>query len=186
MDRRSRVFTRSAGSGVYADVFHQDGTIQTRYFDPKQAFKAVMPVEFSVAAYRFGHSQVRKAYILLKGCGEITPHCGDGDNPKVQVFNGDRDDLHGGRQIAEITRSSGLISCPSTASPRPASPHRPSDGKCQPQDRHAAVERTFHTSGGGGARRGPFYPRSAQYSAGARVRAPERPGRRSTPGAEKT
>ncbi|CAJ0888968.1 hypothetical protein AMST5_03922 [freshwater sediment metagenome] len=85
---------------VYDDVFRQDGTIRTRYFEPKHAFKAVMPVEFAVAAYRFGHSQVRRAYILLKGCGEITPHCGDSDNPKVQVFNGTANDLHGGRQIA--------------------------------------------------------------------------------------
>jgi hypothetical protein len=81
---------------TYADVFNSDGKIQTRYFDPKQAFKAVMPVEFSVAAFRFGHSQVRRAYILLAGC---PAHCGDSANPKVQVFNPSQDDLRGGRPI---------------------------------------------------------------------------------------
>lgn len=75
---------------VYNDVFRPDGSIQTKYFDPQLAFKAVMPVEFSVAAYRFGHSQVRKAYIMTQG------------GPKLQVFNNSNPaaDLHGGRQIA--------------------------------------------------------------------------------------
>jgi len=36
--------------------------IDLRWFEPKRA--AFMPVEFSVAAYRFGHSQVRPSYDL--------------------------------------------------------------------------------------------------------------------------
>ncbi len=75
-------------AGVYADVFRPDGSIETKYYDPKQAFKAVMPVEFSVAAYRFGHSQVRRAYNITQG------------GPRVQVFNNTAADLHGGRPIA--------------------------------------------------------------------------------------
>ena len=59
-----------------------------------------MPVEFSVAAYRFGHSQVRRAYILLEGCPLHIADDRENSNPKVQVFNGTADDLHGGRQIA--------------------------------------------------------------------------------------
>ncbi|TKB53822.1 MAG: hypothetical protein E8D50_06435 [Nitrospira sp.] len=74
--------------GVYADVFRADGKIQTKFYDPNNANKAVMPVEFSVAAYRFGHSQVRRAYNITQGGG------------RVQVFNGTAGDLHGGRQIA--------------------------------------------------------------------------------------
>jgi hypothetical protein len=74
---------------VYADVFRPDGSIHTKYYDPKQAFRAVMPVEFAVAAYRFGHSQVRRAYIMTQ------------NGPKLQVFNNfSAADLHGGRQIA--------------------------------------------------------------------------------------
>jgi len=74
---------------VYDDVFRPDGSIRTKYYDPKKAAKAEMPVEFSVAAYRFGHSQVRKAYIMTPG------------GPKLQVFNNfSAADLHGGRQIA--------------------------------------------------------------------------------------
>jgi len=75
-------------AGVYADVFRPDG-IETHYYDPKLAFKAAMPVEFSVAAYRFGHSQVRRAYRITQG------------GPGVQVFNTAGDDLHGGRPITQ-------------------------------------------------------------------------------------
>ena len=69
------------------DVFQPNGVIVTRYFDPKKAEKGYMPVEFSVAAYRFGHSHVRRAYNIVQG------------GPKVQVFNGTANDLHGGRPI---------------------------------------------------------------------------------------
>jgi hypothetical protein len=65
------------------------GPIRTRYYDPKKAEKAEMPVEFSVGAYRFGHSQVRAAYRIAEG------------GPFIQVFNPTAaDDLRGGRPIA--------------------------------------------------------------------------------------
>ncbi len=73
--------------GVYADVFRPDGTIETKFYDPKLAFKAEMPVEFAVAAFRFGHSQVRRAYRITEG------------GPGVQVFNSSGNDLRGGRPI---------------------------------------------------------------------------------------
>jgi hypothetical protein len=75
-------------TAVYNDVFRSDGSIRTKYYSSQQAFRAVMPVEFAVAAYRFGHSQVRRAYNIVQGGG------------RVQVFNSTAADLHGGRQIA--------------------------------------------------------------------------------------
>lgn len=45
------------------------------------------PIEFSVAAYRFGHSQVRKAYVLNEQSG------------KVQVFTANGPDLRGGSPL---------------------------------------------------------------------------------------
>jgi hypothetical protein len=80
---------------VYADVFRPDGSIVTRFYSPNQAQHAVMPVEFSVAAYRFGHSQVRKAYIVAPFNNSVA-----GQAIKLQVFNGTDADLHGGRVIA--------------------------------------------------------------------------------------
>jgi hypothetical protein len=76
-------------AGVYADVFRPDGSIETRYYDPKLAFKAEMPVEFAVAAFRFGHSQVRRAYRITEGGGF------------VQVFSTTGNDLRGGRPITQ-------------------------------------------------------------------------------------
>jgi len=52
--------------------------------DPK---KHGTPLEFSVAAFRFGHSQVRRAY-------ELTPTTG-----KIQVFSFTQPDLRGGVQL---------------------------------------------------------------------------------------
>jgi hypothetical protein len=61
-----------------------------------------------VAAYRFGHSQVRKAYILAQFDNRVDPtisaNCAPTPSPcpiKLQVFNNfSAADLHGGRQIA--------------------------------------------------------------------------------------
>jgi hypothetical protein len=80
---------------VYADVFRANRNdahitqVHTRYYDPSNAARAEMPVEFSVGAYRFGHSQVRAAYRMVEG------------GPFIQVFNPDPtvDNLRGGRPI---------------------------------------------------------------------------------------
>lgn len=76
-------------SATDQDVFQPDGA-HLRYYNPaNNAGKVMMPAEFSVVAYRFGHSMVRKAYILTKG-----------STTKVQVFNTTGDDLRGGRPIS--------------------------------------------------------------------------------------
>jgi Animal haem peroxidase len=83
--------------GVYNDVFRTNRSqphitqIRTRFYDPRKAEKAEMPVEFSVGAYRFGHSQVRAAYRIANvQSGGFIP-----------VFDPTApDDLRGGRSIA--------------------------------------------------------------------------------------
>jgi hypothetical protein len=80
---------------VYNDVFRRNrkGThvtqIHASLYDPVLAEKATMPVEFSVGAYRFGHSMVRAAYRITQGGGFI------------QVFHPTSPDLRGGRPIAD-------------------------------------------------------------------------------------
>lgn len=55
---------RVAGQAVVDDVFRRHGNrpVRTRIFDWKR--RIFMPIEFSVAAYRFGHSMVRASYPL--------------------------------------------------------------------------------------------------------------------------
>jgi hypothetical protein len=63
-----------------------DGTLP-RFYTPPNQTRPFTPVEWSTAAYRFGHSMVRLAYQVTTATG------------KLQVFNGTAADLHGGRQL---------------------------------------------------------------------------------------
>jgi hypothetical protein len=58
-----------------------------RFYKPGNPNRPDTPVEFSVAAYRFGHSMVRRAYELTNTTG------------KVQVFSATAPDLRGARQL---------------------------------------------------------------------------------------
>jgi hypothetical protein len=67
-----------------------DGTLNgslKRFYKPGNHNAPRTPVEFSVAAYRFGHSMVRRAYELTNDTG------------KIQVFSLTAPDLRGGRQL---------------------------------------------------------------------------------------
>ena len=57
------------------------------FYKPRNPNRPDTPVEWATAAYRFGHSMVRKAYEVNNTTG------------KLQVFNGTDADLHGGRPI---------------------------------------------------------------------------------------
>ena len=72
------------GDGVVSGLL--DGSIPSLY-KAGNPNAPLVPVEMQVAAYRFGHSMVRKAYELTVSTG------------KLQVFNGTAADLHGGRPI---------------------------------------------------------------------------------------
>lgn len=61
-----------------------DGT----FYDAGDKQRPMMPIEFSAAAYRFGHSMVRLAYVMPTG-----------STTKTQVFNAAGNDLHGSRPI---------------------------------------------------------------------------------------
>jgi len=66
------------------------GKPQVNYqnYKPGNPNRPMMPIEFSAAAYRFGHSMVRLAYVMPTG--SVT---------KTQVFNAAQTDLHGSRPI---------------------------------------------------------------------------------------
>jgi hypothetical protein len=85
---------KSVGQDVLDDVLENG----RRFYNWRNA--PFIPVEFSVAAYRFGHSQVRPGY--------IANFAGDNGNEfKVHIFNAaldhsvaDPDDLSGGKRAA--------------------------------------------------------------------------------------
>lgn len=58
------------------------------FYDPEDKKRPMMPIEFAVAAYRFGHSMVRLAYVMPTG-----------STTRTQVFNAAGNDLHGSRPI---------------------------------------------------------------------------------------
>ena len=71
-------------------VYNGAGKPNVRYqfYKSGNPNRPMMPVEFAVAAYRFGHSMIRLAYVMP--AGSIT---------KTQVFNAAQNDLHGSRPI---------------------------------------------------------------------------------------
>ncbi len=77
---------RVAGPGVVDDIFRRHGNrpVRTKVFDWKK--RIFMPVEFSVAAYRFGHSMVRASYPL------------NAAKPNVPFFGG-AEDMQGFRPL---------------------------------------------------------------------------------------
>lgn len=71
-------------------VYNGAGKPNVRYqnYKPGNPNRPMTPIEFSVAAYRFGHSMIRLAYVMPTG--SVT---------KTQVFNAAGNDLHGSRPI---------------------------------------------------------------------------------------
>jgi Animal haem peroxidase len=61
---------------------HHQGKPHLEFYKPKQG-EAYMPVEFSVAAFRFGHSMVRPSYALRPGEENV-------GGSKEQAFSGDK------------------------------------------------------------------------------------------------
>jgi heme peroxidase len=62
--------------------------VETRFYKPKQS--AYMPVEFSVAAYRFGHSMVRPTYRINEVVPELPIFAESEDPGPLEDFHGSR------------------------------------------------------------------------------------------------
>ena len=68
------------------------------FYQPGNAATPMTPVEFSVAAYRFGHSQVRRAYRLNGTATARTCRCSTSPTPATSLMGGRP--LQAGRQIS--------------------------------------------------------------------------------------
>ncbi|MEU8661798.1 peroxidase family protein [Actinoplanes philippinensis] len=53
-----------AGPEVVGRFLDNKGKVKREHYKPKNPHRPMMPIEYSVAAYRFGHSMVRAAYLL--------------------------------------------------------------------------------------------------------------------------
>jgi len=73
---------RIVGDATFETVYN-DGKPDLQFYRPESARYPFMPVEFSVAAYRFGHSMVRPSYSLS---GAI-PHQKTGKLARLPIFD---------------------------------------------------------------------------------------------------
>lgn len=77
-----------------------------QFYDPGKGEYPFMPVEFAVAAYRFGHSAVRPSYHLNDHHPGFEPLPGGGSSGRINIFTSQltsqspRDDLRGFEPIA--------------------------------------------------------------------------------------
>ncbi|MEJ1158564.1 peroxidase family protein [Prosthecomicrobium sp. N25] len=62
--------------------YFEKGIAKTRYYEALGSRYSYMPLEFSVAAFRFGHSMVRPSYSLNSAIFEV------GAGPRIPVFSG--------------------------------------------------------------------------------------------------
>ncbi|MEV6305693.1 heme peroxidase family protein [Actinoplanes sp. NPDC051861] len=79
-----------AGPEVVGRFLDGKGRVNREYYKPKNPHRPMMPIEYSVAAYRFGHSMVRAAYLMN---ARTTP-------PAVgPIFGAEGSDLRGNRPL---------------------------------------------------------------------------------------
>jgi Animal haem peroxidase len=104
---------RIVGEDTFNEVY-KNGKPELKYYKPAAARYPFMPVEFSVAAYRFGHSMVRPSYSL----SAMIPHQFPDDPKKplarLPIFNmpfrcgladtanGERNSLNGFRPLIDF------------------------------------------------------------------------------------
>jgi len=83
-----------AGENVVARFLMTNGNgkprVKREFYKPKNPHRPMMPVEYSVAAFRFGHSMVRAAYLL---------HQRNGTASFAPIFGAPGRDLRGGQAL---------------------------------------------------------------------------------------
>ncbi len=83
---------------IYADVMSSGSLPRLRYYNAPSAKYPYMPIEFSGAAYRFGHSMVRPSYALNAVVGVDQEHPmqpGQIQNRRIPIFDAAQSDVHG-------------------------------------------------------------------------------------------
>jgi len=98
-----RIVGDATASAVYKERTGQAPTISINYYKPtNKANKPFMPVEFSVAAYRFGHSMARPRYFtrdVYDSAGHVIGVVGNVPLFPTDAISASDNDMMGGRPI---------------------------------------------------------------------------------------
>ena len=89
---------------IYADITQTGSLPRLRYYRPEPEHYPFIPIEFSVAAYRFGHSMVRPSYALnaVVGTQQARKPADPTQAKRIPIFKagaGPLDDLRGFRPL---------------------------------------------------------------------------------------
>jgi hypothetical protein len=79
-----------AGPEVVGRFLDGKGKVKREFYKPKNPNRPMMPIEYSVAAYRFGHSMIRAGYLLN---ARTTPPAA------AAIFGAEGSDLRGNRPL---------------------------------------------------------------------------------------
>jgi Animal haem peroxidase len=79
---------RIAGQDVVDDILKPDGTVELEHYT--WVNEPFIPVEFSAAAYRFGHSMIRPAYDLNGGVTQVPLFAASDNPPQLSHLGGFR------------------------------------------------------------------------------------------------
>ncbi|GIE89932.1 peroxidase family protein [Actinoplanes regularis] len=79
-----------AGAEVVSRFLDGKGKVKREFYKPKNPHRPMMPIEYSVAAYRFGHSMIRAGYLLN---ARTTPPAA------AAIFGAEGSDLRGNRPL---------------------------------------------------------------------------------------
>ncbi|MEV4280608.1 peroxidase family protein [Actinoplanes xinjiangensis] len=81
---------RIAGPEVIGRFLDNKGKVKREFYKPKNPHRPMMPIEYSVAAYRFGHSMVRAGYLMNQRNGQTSA---------AAIFGQPGGDLRGNRPL---------------------------------------------------------------------------------------